>query len=235
MKANSELRAIARAQLKGSWLPAVGVCLVYFVILGVSGFLYVGPLVLGGPLLLGFTGYFLKKVRGETVKFENLFDGFKQFVPSLLLYLVQSVFLALWFCLLIVPGIVKSLSYSMTFYLMRDNPGIGATDAITRSRKMMDGYKGRLFLLYLSFIGWAILSCITFGIGFLWLIPYISVSTANFYEELKAERPASDYAPAETATKPAEITAGDKPVFCGECGVKNPAGTKFCGGCGVKL
>jgi len=191
MKTNSELRAMARSQLKGSWLAAVGVFLVYIIIIGLSSFLFIGPLILSGPLFLGYTGYFLRKARGKTAKLENLFDGLKQFFPGLLLYVLQAIFLTLWFCLLIIPGIVKSLSYSMAFYLMKDHPSIGAFEAITQSRRMMDGYKGKLFLLYLSFIGWGILCCLTFGIGFLWLVPYMSASLTNFYEALKAVKPRS--------------------------------------------
>ena len=185
MKENSELRAIARSQLQGGWLAAVGMCLIYSIILGASSSVVIGQLVLGGPLLLGFTGYYMKKARGESVELENLFDGFKLFSSSFLLYLLNSIYVILWTCVFIVPGIVKSLSYSMAFYILRDNPDIGATEAITRSRKMMAGYKGKLFCLYLSFIGWSFLCCLSFGIGFLWLIPYISLSVANFYEDLK--------------------------------------------------
>jgi uncharacterized membrane protein len=185
MKENFELRAISRSQLQGGWLAAVGMLLIYGIIIVFSSLLLIGPLILGGPLTLGFVGYYLKKSRGETVKLENLFDGFRQFGSSFLLWLLEGIFLALWTCLLIVPGIVKSLSYSMAFYILRDKPEIGAMEAITQSRKMMVGYKGKLFKLYLSFIGWYLLCCLSLGIGFLWLIPYISLSEANFYEELK--------------------------------------------------
>lgn len=188
MKENYELRAISRRQLHGGWLAAVGMFLVYGIIIGLSGIVLVGPLVLSGPLTLGFAGYYLKKSRNEPVKLENLFDGFRQFGSSFLLWLLECIFLALWTCLLIVPGIVKSFSYAMAFYILRDNPGIGAAEAITRSRKMMVGYKGKLFKLYLSFIGWGLLCCLSLGIGFLWLIPYMSLSEANFYEDLKQNR-----------------------------------------------
>jgi uncharacterized membrane protein len=192
MKENAELRAMARIRLKGTWLAAVGMVLVYGIILGISSLFFVGPLVLGGPLALGYTGYFLKKSRGEAVKLENLFDGFKQFSSGFLLHLLQGIFIILWTCLLIIPGIVKGLSYSMAFYIMKDNPDIGAAEAITQSRKMMTGYKGKLFCLCLSFFGWALLCCLSLGIGFLWLVPYISMSITNFYEELKKQNPVGE-------------------------------------------
>jgi len=190
MKENSELKAIARSQLQGSWLDAVIMLLVYCLIIGSSSITAVGPLVIGGPLMLGLTGYYVKKARGEPVKLEDLFEGFKLFGPSFLLYLLYSIFLMLWTCLFIVPGIIKGLSYSMSFYILRDNPKIEAMEAITQSRKMMVGYKGKLFGLYLSFIGWALLCCLSLGVGFLWLGPYIYMSVTNFYEDLKQNQTA---------------------------------------------
>jgi uncharacterized membrane protein len=73
----------------------------------------------------------------------------------------------------------------MAVFILRDNPGMGASDAITASRKMMNGHKAELFALYIGFIGWALLCLPTCGIGYLWLGPYVSASVANFYEELK--------------------------------------------------
>jgi len=185
MKKNRELRKIARSQLHGSWLAAVGFVLVYCIIIGVSGAVIVGPLVLSGPLTLGFLGYFLKKARGKNAELGDLFDGFKVFVTGFLLYLLKGIFTALWTLLFIIPGIVKSLSYSMSFFILQDNPKISATEAITNSRKMMKGYKWKLFCLYFSFIGWGILCILSFGIGFLWLIPYVNLTLANFYEDIK--------------------------------------------------
>jgi uncharacterized membrane protein len=191
MKEHSELRAIARAQLHGGWLAAVGMLLICSIIIGASGVTLIGPLILGGPLALGFTGYYVKKARGEQVELENLFDGFKFFGTSFLLFLLICIFQSLWTCLFIIPGIVKSFSYSMAFYILRDNPGIGSVEAITRSRKMMVGYKGKLFRLHLSFIGWYLLCFLSLGIGFLWLYPYINLSVANFYENLKQNQQAN--------------------------------------------
>jgi len=185
MVSNKEIRALARAQLKGGWLTAIGVFLVYFILVSASSALVVGPLILGGPLFLGLVVFLLNKVRGENAAFENLFDGFQRFVPALILYLLQTIFIILWSLLLIVPGIIKSFSYSMAFFILRDNPEISANDALKQSITMMKGNKWRLFCLYLSFIGWMILCVFTFGIGFLWLCPYIYLSHANFYEELK--------------------------------------------------
>ena len=139
-----------------------------------------------GPFTLGFAGYFLKRVRGEEIATKNIFDGFNRFFPSFLVWFFTGLFTFLWSLLLIIPGIIKMYGYSMAFYIMYDNPEIKPLEAIKKSQIMMKGYKGKLFLLQLSFIGWALLcSFFTFGIGSLWLIPYRGLSTANFYENLK--------------------------------------------------
>jgi uncharacterized membrane protein len=197
MRTNSELRAAARAQLKGGWLAAVGVVLVYALIISVaSAPLGIGAIILGGPLTIGYLGYFSRKVRGEEAVFGNLFDGFNDsFGKSFLLYLFGGIFIFLWSLLFIVPGFIKALSYSMSFFILRDNPDMKALDAISASRKMMNGHKWRLFCLYLGFIGWALLCSLSLGIGWLWLCPYVTLSMANFYEDLKG-REAEIEAPA---------------------------------------
>jgi uncharacterized membrane protein len=186
VKSNTELREAARNQLKGRWLEAVGLTLIYGIIMAVSSAIVgIGEFIVGGPLMLGWTGYYSRKARGEEAQIENLFEGFNRFGSAFVLFLLQVVFIALWTCLFIVPGIVKCFSYSMAFFILRDNPGMSALDAITMSRNMMNGYKGKLFALMLSFIGWWFLCLFSFGIGYFWLCPYMFLSYANFYEELK--------------------------------------------------
>ena len=196
VRENYELRALAREQLQGGWLTAVAVSFVYLVI--GSGFHivdiflgwmvpgYVVQFIVGGPATLGFSIYFLNNARGQPARFGDLFEGFRSFGKSFLLYLLFMLFGMLWSLLLIVPGIIKmSLSYSMSYFILRDNPEISALEAITRSRKMMYGYKWKLCTLYLSFAGWGLLSILSLGIGSLWLLPYVMQSMANFYEDIK--------------------------------------------------
>jgi uncharacterized membrane protein len=147
--------------------------------------LSIGILITNGAFTLGFAGYFLKRIRGEEIATKNIFDGFNRFLPSFLLTLLTGLFTCLWALLLIIPGIIKSLGYSMAFYIMYDNPEIKPLEALKKSQIMMKGYKGKLFLLQLSFIGWALLCVLTFGVGYFWLYPYINLSMANFYENLK--------------------------------------------------
>lgn len=188
LRTNPELRAAARAKLRGHWTDPVLVFLIYVAIMGAAGsFRGLGPLVsllLGGPLALGLAGFLLKFYRGGDAQVEDLFAGFKRYVPALTLYLLVAVFTFLWSLLLLVPGIIAALSYGLAFYLLREHPELEPREAMRMSSRMMMGHKMQLFLLYLSFIGWAILAALTMGIGYLWLGPYISVSVTGFYEDL---------------------------------------------------
>lgn len=139
------------------------------------------------PLAYGLYCFFLGISRDEPVTNGNLFDGFKDFKRIFLTTLLQNIYTLLWTLLLIVPGIIKSYSYAMTPYVLKDNPELSNNAAIEESMRMMEGKKMKLFLLDLSFIGWAILSVLTLCIGFLFLIPYIYTARAHFYEDAKKE------------------------------------------------
>ncbi len=189
IKNNYDLRKISREQLKGKWGTALLLCLIFSIISGLPGVIpYLGSIIsllIAGPLTLGLVGCFVRLVRNETFTFEGLFDGFKYFKSALVLQLLVAIFTFLWSLLLIVPGIIAAYRYAMSFYILNDNPQMGAKEALEESKKMMNGFKGKLFLLHLSFIGWALLSILSLGIGFLWLVPYVQTATANFYQNLK--------------------------------------------------
>ena len=185
-KENSELRSDAREQLKGNWGGPILSVLLYSIITSASsGLAGIGNLIIGGPMELGLATYFLKQKRSRDAQLEDLFKGFKTFESSLVLYLIRTIFIMLWSLLFIIPGIIAALRHAMAYYILHDNPELSGMAALNESKEMMDGYKGKLFGLYLSFIGWGILCMLTFGIGFLWLLPYMKSSEANFYEELK--------------------------------------------------
>jgi len=184
---NRKLMQMARESLDGNWILAVGTFLVYMLIVSGSSPLY---LVLAGPFTLGLAGFTLSLSRKEEARVEQIFHGFQYFGNSVIAYLLMFFYIFLWSLLFIIPGIIASLSYSMTFYLMADDPTLRPQQALDKSKKMMDGYKWKFFCLGLRFIGWIILCMITFGIGFLWLFPYMQVSYANFYEDLKANEQA---------------------------------------------
>jgi len=115
---------------------------------------------------------------------EDMFYGFQTFVPSFVLQLLTTIFVLLWLLLFIVPGIIKALAYSMAPYILADNPEMSGLDAINASKEMMQGHKGRLFCLLFSFIGWFLLAILTFGVGFIFLAPYVATAKAEFYQDL---------------------------------------------------
>ena len=195
MKTFKELKCQAREAMQGKWGMMAGVTLVYYLILSASSVAFVGPLVIDGPLTLGLVMMFLNISRKNDVEFGDMFKGFNQFVRSFVAYLLMLIFIFLWALLLIIPGIIASLSYAMTFFILADDPSIKAGDAIKKSKEMMQGNKGRLFLLYLSFIGWIILGMLSCGIGMLWIGPYMCATIVNFYEDLKAQAPTAETAP----------------------------------------
>ena len=211
MKTNTELRRQGREALAGRWGTFVAATLVYMVIsffiqvpaqlsdfsrsvlmtgAGVnytlmSSSVVVSLLIL--PLTYGYDTIFLRNLRSEPVGVEHMFDGFRDYGRIFITLLWQNVLILLWTLLLIVPGIVKSLAYAQTPYILLDNPKLSTVEAIHLSREMMFGYKGKLFLLLLSFIGWGILCIFTCGVGFLWLAPYMQSSMAAFYEDVRAD------------------------------------------------
>lgn len=190
------LRNQAYEALRGKWTPAVVTSLVFCILLGVAvslsrvnALLYLiaylgGASIVAIGMLYACWDLFTK---GTLPEAGALFAPFKQYARTVGAVLLVFVYTLLWTLLLVIPGIIKAYSYSMTFYILCENPEMTAGDAITASQKMMDGHKMDLFLLSLSFIGWAILASITFGIGYLWLIPYIYTAYAAFYETLKKE------------------------------------------------
>ncbi len=135
----------------------------------------------------GYTITFLRLFRDKKKDLSYLFAGFSQFKRVLGTMLLMLLYTCLWTLLFIIPGYIKQYSYAMTPYILEDRPDLSYDEAIEESMRMMDGYKGKLFCLHLSFIGWGILAIFTCGIGFLWLYPYIYMSQAAFYEDRKAE------------------------------------------------
>ena len=188
------MRATAAAALKGKWGGAVLTTFVYMAIacvgsaiLGIIPGLNLVAMLACVVMVAGFEVALLALLRnGEAVEVGCLFDFFKEsrlMGTVLLMYLYTF----LWSLLFVVPGIINGFAYAMTPYILKDNPNMKNNEAIELSMAMMDGFKWRLFCLQLSFIGWAFLCVLTFGIGYLWLIPYMQTSTAAFYEDVKAE------------------------------------------------
>lgn len=143
--------------------------------------------LIGGVIQLGYAGILLKQHAGEDYTVSDLFSQFHRFGQGFAQQFLRELYCFLWALLFIIPGVVAGLSYAMTPYIMADHPELTASEAIARSKEMMDGHKGELFLLHLSFIGWDLLAMLTLSIGNLVLNPYKNAAEAAFYRTLRME------------------------------------------------
>ncbi len=213
MQANQYYKNAALSRLRGNWSPVLVATIVFvFLTLICSGSNLIGGseggmslpvgniLAMSGasiflsvfvlsPANIGYVNAILLMYQtGNTDVTRNFwYYATNNYIHKLLGYLCMSIKITLWCLLFFIPGIVMSFAYAMTPFILQEQPKLSPWEASSRSREMMRGHKFDLFYLYLSFIGWAILSILSFGIGFLWLIPYMQMSVAAFYEDLKAE------------------------------------------------
>lgn len=191
----AEIRAKAREQLgnnifSSNWLMAILAVIVAAAILGAGSFVVVGSLILAGPMAYGLSYLFLKQSRdNQAMELGNLFKGFTDdFGGTFLLGLMESIYLCLWGLIPVAGSVimfVKTLSYSMSFYIKADHPEYSWNECITESRRMMNGHKMDLFLLELSFIGWAIVGSLALGVGTIWVSVYEEAAKSQFYLEIK--------------------------------------------------
>lgn len=212
MRTNQDYKNAALDRLRDNWSPAVLATIVITIlclvctggqtvpqyvpnantglILWLCGGSFLLAIFVINPLIVGYDNAMrLFYERGDTEILSNLF----KIATTNYFHKVWGMFLMelkvfLWSLLFLIPGIIMSFSYAMTPYILEEHPEIGAWEASTRSKEIMTGHRFDLFWLYLSFIGWALLCILTFGIGLFWLIPYMSASEIGFYEDLKAEQ-----------------------------------------------
>ncbi len=195
MSSLKSFRDAGWAQLNGNWGKAAVVTFVYIALSAVistlestlwnaSLFTYLFII----PVAYSYNVLFLDNLRtGKELEVKSIFDGFNDYTRVLGTYLLVYIYTILWTLLLIIPGIIKSLSYSMVPFVLKDNPELSFNAAIERSMAMMEGHKWEYFCLILTFIGWFLLIIITAGIASLWVTPYMSATFANYYEAVKAE------------------------------------------------
>ena len=189
MTSNQQITAQARRSLSGNWVLAVGatlaICIINIILQKVS---IIGPVILfiiSGPISLGFASLYLTLCRNEKAVFSQIFSGFNYFISALIAKFLISILVLLWSLLLIIPGIIAAYAYCLTFYIIYDDPSIPPIQAMQQSKLMMKGNKLKAFYLSCRFIGWAILAILTSGIALLWLVPYVGMSFAAFYEDIK--------------------------------------------------
>ena len=188
---NATLMNMAADALKGKWLLAIGTFLVYILIMSPFSAMKtfgVLSLLIAGPMMLGAAMFSLSIARGQNARLEQIFDGFRFYSSALITHLLFLLYVILWTLLLVIPGIIAVLSYSMSFYILADDPSIKPQDALKMSKEMMDGNKMKLLGLLLLLLLLALLCVLTAGIGFLLLIPFANVTLAKFYDDIRQNR-----------------------------------------------
>ena len=187
----AHLKAMAKEQISGK----IGILfLITLIVSAISGLLNAIPAVGSVASLLVTPAFSLSLLliylnivnNNLTPTVNDAFQGFNDWWSAFKVYFLTSILTALWTLLFIIPGIIKSIEYSMAMYILAENPGKSARECIEESKAMTYGHRMELFMLSLSFIGWALLCGITFGIAGIWVIPYMNATFTNAYNSLKA-------------------------------------------------
>ena len=186
MKSRKEIKTEAKGILSANYGPILGEFLLCGVLTGLSEAVIVGPIIVGGPMYVGF--YEGIRMLWQGKKKDRMFTGFDsdKFGRSIIGTLLVAIFTFLWSMLFIIPGIVKALAYSMTQFIISDSKDITGKQALELSKKITKGYKGKLFVFLLSYIGWMMLSGLTAGLlAILYVGPYMATAFGGYYIELK--------------------------------------------------
>lgn len=180
----TELKNKAKEMTTSRYWPIIGATVLVSLITGAVASIpwlgFVASFFLA-PISIGLIIYFTDIADGKQTSigqiFTDAFDG-RYYLRRVGGYAWMTLFTFLWSLLFLIPGIVKSYSYSLTPYILAKYPGIPAREALKLSMKIMDGRKWELFVLHLSFIGWGILSALTFGILAIFFVsPYFMITT----------------------------------------------------------
>ena len=207
----AELKSAAKEQIKGKIGVLFLVTLIIALISGVAGAILslvpfgglVVSIIITPAFSLSVIRVYLNVVNGGQPEARDAFGGFDDFWAAFKVTFLVGLFTFLWSLLFIIPGIIKSYSYSMSLYILAENKGKPALECINESKAMTEGHKFDLFVLGLSFLGWALLCVITLGIAAIWVTPYMAATYANAYNLLKpfAEEPVIEEQPVATETE----------------------------------
>lgn len=204
----AELKAAAKSQIKGKIGILFLITLLIGLISGAAGALLNTIPVVGGlaaavivtpAFSLSLVRVYLNLTKGKEPEVKDTFSGFDDFFAAFKVTFLVGLYTFLWSLLFVIPGIIKTFSYSMAMYILAENKGKSASECIKESMQMTNGHKMELFVLGLSFIGWALLCGITFGIAYIWVGPYMNATYANAYNSLKPAAPVEEVPGVEVA------------------------------------
>ena len=133
------------------------------------------------PLGIGTTAFFISLIENTNFEAKDLFKYYHDFVKVIGVTILMGLIVMLGYICFIIPGIILTLSYSLVPIILIKKPELGIVETLKYSREKMQGHKLDAFVLGLSFIGWAILGTLTFGILYIWLFPYMQLTFTKFY------------------------------------------------------
>ena len=189
MRSNIEILSRSWDALHSKWLLAIGILLLHSLVNGVVGTVGfgLGTLALGGAFSFGMSRTMVLIYRGHTPKVETYFDGFKHYLPTLVAFLLVSVIALVGFVLLIIPGIIAAIGLSQTFYVLQDQPELGAEGAIRESWRLTwtNGHMWKVFFMGILIFFVTLGGLLALGVGLLLTAPLGSVMAGGLYEELR--------------------------------------------------
>lgn len=141
-------------------------------------------LLLLTPISVGITHYYLKFIRNKTCDIKDVFSFYKLFVIIIIAEILKYIIISIGTAFFIIPGLILSIMFAMINYVISDGTH-DVLDIFKQSAKIINGYKLDYFKFNLSFIWWMLFGILTFGIGYIYVIPYYGVANALYYEELK--------------------------------------------------
>lgn len=139
------------------------------------------------PLGIGTTAFFVSLIENTNFEAKDLFKYYHDFVKIIGVTVLMGLIIMLGYICFIIPGIILTLSYSLVPIILIKKPELGIVETLKYSREKMQGHKLDAFVLGLSFIGWAILGTLTFGILYIWLYPYMQLTFTKFYLNILGE------------------------------------------------
>jgi len=189
MRSNLNILSYSWDTLRSKWLLAIGLNLLHVAVSSVVGIvgMGIGNVALGGALTFGFNRAMIQIYRGQSPAIDTYFDGFRVYLPTLITFLLTAAIVVAGFVLLVIPGVIAAIGLSQVFYVLQDQPELGAEAAVRESWRLTwtNGKMWKVFgmMLLSGLVGLG--GLLAFGVGLLFAIPLISVMTAGLYEELR--------------------------------------------------
>ena len=192
----AKLKEKAKQQIKGKIGILFVIALIMAAVTAVANFILglipvvgnlIATIIVAPAFALSLVRVYMTVSNGAKPEAKDAFCGFDDFWSAFKVILLVGLFTFLWSLLFVIPGIIKSYSYSMSMYILAENKGKSALACINESKAMTQGHKMDLFVLDLSFIGWMLLGSITLGIAYIWVFPYMNATHLNAYNSLKPD------------------------------------------------